>query len=139
MLGLVEGQHDDSGHKGVVGCRHFLARQHQTATYRRHGTLLLAVHAHFAAAAIVPDTLQKLDFFRVDVLLKLVDMHHGVRHLGDCLAQRCLRRIAEVDRLGVDLERGHDCAGHLGLAGGRRAEHIENWHVLDSAAHDVRE
>ena len=97
VLGLVESQHHDSGHEGVVGGRHFLAREHESAANRRHGALFLAVHAHFTPAAVVPYTFEKLDFLRVDVLLELVDMNHGVRHFGDRFAERGLCRVPEVD------------------------------------------
>ena len=138
MFGLVEGQHHDSGHEGVVGGCHFLAREHESATDRRHGPLFLAVHAHFTPAAVVPYTFEKFDFLRVDVLLELVDVNHGIRYLGDRFAERGLCRVPKVDRLGIDLKGCDDGARHLGFSSCRWPEHVENRHVLDRCAHDVR-
>ena len=134
-------QEDESGKESDIRCRHLLTRKDDARVHRSRLLLLVKIHIHASATGAVPQTLQKLNHLRVDIVLVLVNMRQCVSRLRHRVVQSRWCRVLDIRCRVADCEQRKQRVAKLRLATTFRTEQIEDREpvVGRSRSHHVAE
>ena len=140
-LASRELQEDESGKESDIRCRHLLTRKDDAGINGSRLLLLIKIHIHASATCAVPQTLQKLNHLRVDIVLVLVNMRKGISRLRHRVVQSRWCRVLDIRCRVADCEQRKQRVAKLRLATTFRTEQIENREpvVGRSRSHHVAE
>ena len=118
-------QEDESGKESDIRCRHLLTRKDDARVHRSRLLLLVKIHIHASATGAVPQTFQKLNHLRVDIVLVLVNMRKGISRLRHRVVQSRWCRVLDIRCRVADSEQREQRVAKLRLATTFRTEQIE--------------
>ena len=140
-LASRELQEDESGKESDIRCRHLLTREDDTGVNGSRLLLLVKIHIHASATGAVPQTLQKLNHLRVDIVLVLVNMRQCVSRLRHRVVQSRWRRVLDIRCRVADSEQRDQRVAKFRLSAALRTEKVENREPMvgRSRSHHVAE